>query len=123
MAEGVNRGLLLLVLDKVAHISDKVITQRNALPEFTVEDFFPPVPAGETPAAIPADVHLATFVAAFMEILEYGMEGAQVVCENRVSYVRRELEAVKNPVEFYLRRHFSNLTPHSVKVREMLKKE
>ena len=120
MAEGINRGLLPLVLEKVAHVSDKVITQRKALPEFTVEDLFPPVPAGETPVAIPAGVHFTMFVEAFMETLEYGMEGAQVVCKNGVSYVRRALEAVKKPVVFYLRRHFSNLTPHLVKDRELL---
>ena len=95
MTEEINRALLLLVLDKVVHVSDKVITQLKALSEFAVEDFFPPVPAGETPAAMPADVHFTTFVAAFTESLEYGMEGAQAVCKNRVSNSRSELEAVQ----------------------------
>eukprot|EP00904_Undaria_pinnatifida_P003694 jgi/Undpi1/13325/HiC_scaffold_8.g02984.m1 len=112
--------LLAQMLDKVAHISEKVITQLKALSEFAAEDFFPPVPAGETPLAIPADVHFATFVAAFMETLEYGMEGAQAVCKGRVSQLRGELEAVQKSVEVYLRRHFSNLSPYSAEVRELL---
>ena len=38
--------------------------------------------------------------------------------------LRGELEAVQKSVEVYLRRHFSNLTPHSVKDRELpLKKQ
>ena len=118
--ENINRALLLQMLDKVAHISEKVITQLKALSEFAAEDFFPPVPAGETPLAIPADVHFATFVAAFMETLEYGMEGAQAVCKGRVSQLRGELEAVQKSVEVYLRRHFSNLSPYSAEVRELL---
>ena len=83
MVDGINRALFLLVLDKVAHVSDKVITQPIALHKFTVEDFFPPVPSGEMPVAIPADVHFATFVATFPETLEYGVEGAQAVCKTR----------------------------------------
>ena len=43
---------------------------------FAIEDFFPPVPAGVTPVAMPAEVQFAAFVAAFMATLEYGMEGA-----------------------------------------------
>ena len=104
----------------MAHVSDKVVAQLKALSEFAVEDFFPPVPAGETPLAMPAAVHFATFVAAFMETLEYGMEGAQAVCKNRSSNLRGELEAVQKLVEVYLRRDFGNLTPYSAKVRELL---
>ena len=65
----------------MAHFSEKVITQLKALSEFAVDDFFPPVPPVETPMAMPADVHFATFVAAFTETLEYGIEGAQAVCK------------------------------------------
>ena len=121
MAEGINRSLLL-VLDKVAQVSDKVITQLKVLSEYAVEDFSPPVPAGETPLAMRADAHFATFVAVFMETLEYGLEGAQSVYKNRVSDFRGELEAVQKLVEIYLRHHFSNLTPYSAKVRELLLK-
>ena len=99
MTEEINRALLLLVLHTVAHVYDKVITQLKALSEFAVEDFFPPVLAGETPVAMPVDFHFATFVAVFMETLEYGMEGAQAVCKNRMSNLRGELEAVQKLVE------------------------
>ena len=43
-----------------------------------------------------------------------------MVCKNRVSNLRGQLEAAQKSLEVYLRRHFSNLTPHSVKVRELL---
>ena len=99
MPEDINRALLLLVLDKVADVSQKVITQLKALSEFAVEDFFPPVPAGETPLAMPADVHFATLVAALIETLEYGMGGAQAVCKGRVSHILGELESVQKSVE------------------------
>ena len=71
---------------------------------------------------MPADVHFATFVAASMATLEYGMGAAQAVCQNTVRQMRGELEAVQKSGEVYLRRHFSNLTPHLVKVRELLLK-
>ena len=122
MPEDVNRALLLLVLDEVAHVSEKAITQLKALSALAVEDFFPPVPAGETPLAMPAGVHFPAFVAAFMETLEYGMKGAHTVWKGRVSHLRAELEAMQKSVEAHLRRHFSNLSPHSAKVRELLLK-
>ena len=53
-----------------------------------------------------------------METLEYGMEGAHAVCKNGVSNLRGELEAVQKSVEVCIRRHFSYLSPRSVKVRE-----
>ena len=119
MPEDINRAPLLLVLHKVAHVSEEIISRNlKALSEFA--DFFPPVPAGETPLAVPADVPFALFVAAFMETLEYGMEGAQAVCKGRVNHSRGELEAVQKSVEVHLRRHFSNLSPYSAKVRELL---
>ena len=111
MPEDIYRALILLVLDKVAHVSETVITQLKALSEFAVQGFFPPVPAGETPLAMPTNVRFATFVAAFMETLEYGMERAQAVCKGRVSHLHGELEQVQKWVEVYLRHHFSNLSP------------
>ena len=111
MPADINRAILLLVLDNVAHVSENVITQFKALSELVVQDFFPPVPAGETPLAMPADVHFATFVPAFMETLEYGTEGARGVWKGRVSHLRGELEAVQKSVEVNLLRHFSNLSP------------
>ena len=72
MPEDISRQLLLLVLDKVADVSEAVTKQWKTMSEFAVEDFFPPVPAEVAPVALPAEVHFATFVAAFMT-LEYGM--------------------------------------------------
>ena len=112
MQEVITRPLLLLALDEVAHVSEAVTRQLRALSEFAVEDFYPPVPAGEEPVAMPADVHFATFVAALLATLEYGMEGAQAVCKNRVRTVREELEQVQKMVEVYLRRHYKTLLQH-----------
>ena len=43
---------------------------------------------------MPAEIHSAIFVAAPMETLEYGMEGAPPVCEPRVAALRSELKQV-----------------------------
>ena len=70
--------------------------------------------------AMPADVQIATFVAAFRATLEYGMERGQAVWTNRVRAFRTELEELQRMVKVYLRRHFSLLMAHSAKVRELL---
>ena len=118
--EGRYRLLLRLVLDQVADVSDAVTRQLKTLPEFAVKDFLPPVPVGVAPVTMPAEVHFATFLAAFMVTLEYGMEGAQAVCTNRVRALRTELEEQQRMVEIYLRRHSSTLLEHSTKVSELL---
>ena len=64
--------------------------------------------------------NLDTFVAALMEILEYGMEGAPPECKQRVVTLRSELEQVQKLVEVYLLRHFNTLTEYSVRVRQLL---
>ena len=69
---------------------------------------------------MPAEIHFAAFVAALIETLEYGMEGAPPVCKQRVATLRSELEQVQKLVEVYLRRHFNTLADHSVKVRQLL---
>ena len=109
----------MIVLDTVAHVSDAVSKQLKIMSEFAVEDYFPPVAKEETPRAMPADSHFATFVAALIETLEYGMEGAPPVCEQRVATLRSELEQVQKLVKVYLRRHFDTLAEHSVKVRQL----
>ena len=63
---------------------------------------------------------LTPFVAALIETLEYGMEGAPPVCKQRVATLHSELEQVQKLVEAYLRRHFNTLAEHSVKVRQLL---
>ena len=63
---------------------------------------------------------LDTFVAALMEILEYGMEVAPPQCKHRVATLRSELEQVQKLVEVYLRRRFNTLAEHSVNVRRLL---
>ena len=74
MPEEINRQLLLLVLDTVADVSEAVTKRLKTVSEFAAEDFFPSAPAGVAPVAMPAEVHFATFVAAIMASLEYGME-------------------------------------------------
>lgn len=66
MPEDINPQLLLLVLDTVAEVCDAVSRQVKALSKFEVEDSFPSVPAGVAPVAMAAEVHFATFIAAFM---------------------------------------------------------
>ena len=62
----------------------------------------------------------ATFVASFMETLEYGMDGASPVCKERVAISRSEVEwDTQKLFEVYLRRHFT-LGEHSVNVRQLL---
>ena len=58
---------------------------------------------------MPAEVHFATFVAAFVATLEYAMEGAQAAYKNRVRTVRGELEQVKQ----HWRSTFVDTTKHS----------
>ena len=43
---------------------------------------------------MPAEIYFVTFVAALMETLEYGMEGASPVCKQRIATLRSELEQV-----------------------------
>eukprot|EP00904_Undaria_pinnatifida_P006716 jgi/Undpi1/3174/HiC_scaffold_15.g06548.m1 len=88
--------------------------------EFAVEDVFPPVAIGETPRAMPAGIHFAPFVVALIETIEYRMEGAFPVYKQRVAAPHSELGQVQKLVEVYLRRHFSTLAEHSVKVRQLL---
>ena len=104
MQELVARPLPLLALNEVAYISEAVTKQLRSLSKVAVEEFEPPLPAGQEPVGLPADVHVVTFVAAVLATFEYGMEGAQAVCKNWVRTVR-ELEQVQNAVEVYLRRH------------------
>ena len=81
MWEVITRPLLLLALDEVALVSEDVTKQLRALFEFAVEDVYPTLPVEQAPVGMPAKVHFATFVAAFLATLEYGMEGAQAVCK------------------------------------------
>ena len=69
---------------------------------------------------MPAQVHFTTFVAAFLATLEYGMEGTQAVCKNRVRTLREELDQLQKTVEVYLRRHYTTLLSHKDKVRQVL---
>lgn len=58
-------------------MSDAVVKQRKVSSDFAVDDFFPPVALGETPIAMPPEIHFVTFVAALVETLEYRTERAQ----------------------------------------------
>ena len=69
---------------------------------------------------MPAEIRFVTFVAALIETLEYGMEGAPAVCKQRVATLRSELEQVQKLMEVYLRPHFNTLAEHSVEVRQLL---
>ena len=99
--------------------SDAVLKQLKSTSNLAVGNSPPPVALGETPRAMPAEIHLATFLAALMETLEYGMEGAPPVCKQRVVTLRSELEQVKTLVEVNLRRYFNPMAEHSVNLRQL----
>ena len=120
MQEVISRPRLLLALDVVTYISEAMTNQLRALSEFAVDHFSPPLPAGQAPVGMSAELHFATFVAAFLATLEYGMEGVQAVCKNRVRTLRGELEQLQNKVEVYLRRHYKTLLDHKDRVRKVL---
>ena len=94
-----NWGLLVIVLDTVAHVSDAVLNQLKTMSEFAVEDPPPPLAIGETPRAMPAEIHFATIVAALMKTIEYGVQSAPPVCKQRVATLRSELGQVQKLVE------------------------
>ena len=57
--EVVTRPLLLLVRNEAANVSGAVTKKLRALSEFEVEHFLPPLPAGQEPVGMPAEVHFA----------------------------------------------------------------
>ena len=120
LQEGIIRPLWLLALDEVAYVSETVTKQLRALPECVLEYFHPPLPAEQVPVGMPAELQFATFVAAFLATLEYGMEGAQLVCKNRVGILREELERLQKTVGVYLWHHFKTLMELKGKVCEVL---
>ena len=69
MPQTIRRQLMLLVFDMVADGAQDFTKRQETLSELAVEDSLPPLPAGVTMVAIPADVHFATFVAAFVPTL------------------------------------------------------
>ena len=75
----ITRPLLLLALDEVTYVSEAVTKKLRALSGVAVEDCYPPLPAEQAPVGMPAQVYFATFVAAFLATLEYGMKGAEAV--------------------------------------------
>ena len=82
-------------------------------------EIFSPYPASRAGAGgyASSGALYATFVAAFLATLEYGMEGAGAVCknrvlQNRVRTLREELEQPQKTVEVYLRRHYTPLLHH-----------
>ena len=66
-----------------------------------------------------AEIDFATFVAALVETLEYGVEGAPPACKERVATLSSVLEPPKL-VNVYSRRQFNTLAEQSVKVRQLL---
>ena len=67
-----------------------------------------------------AKVHFATFVAAFLAALDYGIEATQAVNRNRGRTWREQLEQAQNTVEIYLPRHYKTPLDHKDKVRDVL---
>ena len=63
-------NFLMIVLDSVACVLDAVPKKLKFTSVFVVEVCFRPVALSTTPRAMPAEIHLAPFVAALREILE-----------------------------------------------------
>ena len=101
----VTRPFLLPALNGVPYVFIAFTKKLRSLSEFAVENFYPPLPAEQEPVGMPAEVHFATFLAAFITTLDYGMDAAQAVWKNRVRTVREEREQMNKTVEVYLRRH------------------
>ena len=66
---------------------------------------------------MPAEIHFATFGAALMEALEYGLRPH---ASRGLLRVRSELDQAQSLVEVYLRRLFNTLAEHSVNFRQLL---
>ena len=90
VSEGMSHGLVRHVLTTVAGISDEAVKQLRSLSAFLVRGVCPPAPAG-VPTSMPPEIHFCTFIAEFMAVLEYGMEGAPVMCTHTVRCVREAL--------------------------------
>ena len=73
MQEVITRPLLLLALDFAAYVSETVTKQLRALSEFAVVYVYPPLPAGQAPLGMPAQVHFPTVITGFLATLECGM--------------------------------------------------
>ena len=69
---------------------------------------------------MPAEIHFGTFIAAFMAVLEYGMEDAPVTCTHTVRSVRDALGKVERELLAYLQFHHLVLAPYNAQVREVL---
>ena len=85
-----------------------------------VQAFCLPAPGEVTPTALPAHLHLSTFISAFIAVLGYGMENGPPACISTVSELRHALETVEKPVRICLLFHALELVPYSQQVRELL---
>ena len=113
VSERLNIGLVAIVLDFVTNVSDAMSKHLNTMSELAGDDFFLPVAMGEMPRAMPAEIQCSTFVDALMENLEYAMNGAPLVCKQRVVRLRSKLEKVWKIVKVHVRRHFNTPAEHS----------
>ena len=112
--------LLVLILKKVAGVPAEVVRQLQTLSGWDVQAFCPSAPAGATPMVLPAELHFSNFMAAFMTVLEYGMEDAPPACTTTVATLRHSLDTVEKSVWTYLQFHAHDLAPFSQKVRKLL---
>ena len=120
VAEKLTPDIQRFILKNVAGFTTATTRQLQSLAELAVEDFFSPAPAGETPATMPAEVHLRTFSAAFVAVLEYGMASAPDICKYRVENQKKELNAVLERLQSCLQYHFLALASYPAQVRATL---
>eukprot|EP00904_Undaria_pinnatifida_P000992 jgi/Undpi1/10894/HiC_scaffold_3.g01420.m1 len=120
VAEPLTPDILGFILKEVASVSPASTKQLQHLAELAVQDFFPPAPVGETPVAMPADMHFRTFLAAFGAVLEYGMGSAPAICKTRFTLRKQELDAVLTQLQAYLQYHYVAIHPYPAQVRAAL---
>ena len=120
VAEPLTQDILGFTLKEVASVSPASTKQLQHLAELVVQNFFRPAPVGETPVAMPADVHFRTFLAAFGAVLEYGMGSAPAICKTRVTLLKQELDAVLTQLQTYLQYHYLAIHPYPTQVRAAL---
>ena len=94
VVEELSSDLLSIILKRIVGVSVACTKQLQGLSEFAVKGFFHPAPVGDTPLAMPAEVHFRTSITTFMAVLEHGRGSAPELCKLRVANLRKALEAV-----------------------------
>ena len=110
---------LVSLLLKVVGVSDGVVRQLQSVPGFAVQDFHPPAQSGLVPKPMPADIYLSTFIAAFLAVIEHGMQDAPAMCMYPVGK-RKSLGNVERELRACLQFHRQTVEPYPSQVCDTL---